>query len=467
MFVRGRAGGQLPARTRLKIGWWGWLSVWTAVGLAIRVGTVLGRPHRVPGGDAYFYHYAANLLASGKGFINPFLYYQHTPHQVVKAAATFPPGFVLVLTAAALVGFKSFFAQRIWCCIIGAIAIAVCGVTGREIAGRRVGLIAAFLVAVYPNIWMNDELAMSEALSPLIVAVVLLTVYRFWKRPGWKSGIWLGLSVGVATLTRDELSLLGLFVVIPVVLLARALTWRRRLAVLAVTAVAALAVVAPWVGYNMTRFKDPVFISTGLGVTLASANCHETYYGPFEGYWAWDCALRAPISPNVDESVQGAQAQKYAMRYIDAHPGRLVVVELARVGRAFGLFRPIQQIRLDSGVETRPYNWALTGLAMYYCLALLSVGGVAILRRRRVPVYPLLAVGLAVLVTITLAFGNTRYRSTFEVSLVILAAVQVDWFGSRLADWRRGRAGSLIKAGGPEPPNRREPSMVGLPGEAG
>ena len=29
-------------------------------------------------------------------------------------------------------------------------------------------------------------------------------------------------------------------------------------------------------------------------------------------------------------------------------------------------------------------------------------------------------------------FGQTRYRSTFEVSLVLLAAVQLDWFWSRL-----------------------------------
>ena len=60
----------------------------------------------------------------------------------------------------------------------------LCGYAGREIGGRRVGLIAAFLVAVYPNLWMSDELGLSEALSPLLVALVLLTAYRFWKRPG-------------------------------------------------------------------------------------------------------------------------------------------------------------------------------------------------------------------------------------------------------------------------------------------
>ena len=95
-------------------------------------------------------------------------------------------------------------------------------------------------------------------------------------------------------------------------------------------------------------------------------------------------------------------------------------------------FHPLQQIELDSTVETRPYHWAIVGLGMYYGLLALSVGGVIILRRRRIPVFPLLAIGLDVAISVALTFGQTRYRSTFEVSLVLLAAVQLDWFWSRL-----------------------------------
>ena len=93
---------------------------------------------------------------------------------------------------ASVVGFKSFFAHRVWCCVIGAAAVTVCGVTGREMAGRRAGLIAAFLVAVYPNIWMSDELGLSETLTPLLVALVLLCAYRFWRQPGLRRMLVLG-----------------------------------------------------------------------------------------------------------------------------------------------------------------------------------------------------------------------------------------------------------------------------------
>ncbi len=277
-----------------------------------------------------FYHNAANLLVGGKGFIDPLLYYGYLgqePHRIVQSAS-FPPGFVFVLAAASLVGFKSFFAHRIWCCLIGAAAIAICGLVGREIAGRRVGLIAACLVAIYPNIWMSDELGLSETLTPLLVAAVLLAAYRFWKDPGWRTVAWFGASIGVAAMARDELSLLGLFALVPMVLWTR-VEWRRRSVYVAVGTLSALVVIAPWVGYNMSRFQKPVFISTGLGVTLASANCSETYRGAFEGYWSWECALRAPSNPKGDESVQGSLAQHYAMQIIQANSNRIIPVELA------------------------------------------------------------------------------------------------------------------------------------------
>jgi 4-amino-4-deoxy-L-arabinose transferase-like glycosyltransferase len=402
------------------------------------------------------YHTAANVLADGKGFINPWLYLGR--HEVLQYAG-FPPGFIVVLAAASLVGLKSYFAQRIWCCVIGAAAVAFCGWTGREIAGPRVGLITAFVVAVYPNIWMNDEIAMSEALSPLIVAIVLLTAYRFWKNPSLRRAVWMGLSVGVAALVRDELSLLALFVVIPMVLTAHALTWQRRFLTLGAGLLCALVVVAPWVGYNLSRFSHPVFISAGLGPTLASTDCESVFYGPNTGYWSYPCAQAAPTGPSEDESAQSAAQEHYALDYVRSHENRIVPVAAARLGRAFGLFHPIQQIRLDRQVETRPYHWALLGLWMYYGLALLSIVGAVLLRQRKVPIFPLVGVGLTVVISVILTFGDTRYRTTFEVVLAILASVTVDWLWSRVASQRR--SGSTVDR---HPAQARDPSVLAQPG---
>jgi len=430
-----------PPSTR---GWWVGLGAITLVGFAIRLATVLGRPDRQPGGDAYYFHYAANLLVEGHGFIDPFQYNRHA--HVVVQMADWPPLFVVVLAATSVVGLKTFFAHRVWCCVIGAAAVAACGITGREVAGRRAGLLAALVVAVYPNIWMSDELALSETLTPLLVALVLLCAYRFWKQPRLRRMLWLGAATGLAILGRDELALLVPFVVLPLALGAR-VRWRTRLALGAAGTVAALTVIAPWVGYNMSRFERPTFISSGLGITLASANCDQTWSGPFEGYWSIQCGLRAPIDHHADRSVQAAQAQAYALHYIRTHEGRLLNVELARLGRAFGAFHPLEQVALDSYVETRPHRWALVGLGMYYALVALSVGGTVVLRRRGVPVFPLWAPGFVVLCTVLVSFGNTRYRTPFEVTLALLGAVAIDAVWGRLRPARLSP--SSTNPGGP------------------
>jgi 4-amino-4-deoxy-L-arabinose transferase-like glycosyltransferase len=405
--------------------WYFWLGLITLAGLALRVGfVVFFRRHAHGWGDPYFYSNQANLLVEGHGLINPFAYLRQN-HTVVQAA-DFPPLYTLVLAAASLVGLKSFFAHAVWTCFIGAAAVAVVGLLGREVAGdhgagRRVGLIAAAIAAVYPNLWMSNGLVQAESLSVLMTALVLLFAYRFWRRPEPMRALVLGLSLGLAILTRDELALLVVFLALPLALLARSLRLGRRLALLGVALLSVVVVLAPWATFNLTRFQNPELISTGLGVTLATANCDTTYYGRLTGYWSLNCALKIPV--HGDESVSDSTLRHAALQYVGNHTSRLPAVIGARLGRAFGLYKPIQQVNLDVFLERRPKAPAFIGLYMYYVLAVSSLVGAWLLHRRRVIIYPMLAVAANVVVSVIVAFGQTRYRSPLEVVLVVLAAV--------------------------------------------
>jgi 4-amino-4-deoxy-L-arabinose transferase-like glycosyltransferase len=415
-----------------------------AVGLAIRLVAVVGRSGRTPIDDAFYYHYAANLLVGGYGFIDPFTYYGLTGHPIhtqVQTAA-WPPMFVWVLAMASLVGFKSYFAHRIWCCIIGAAAIVVCGMAGREIAGRRVGILTALVVAIYPNIWMSVEPAMSETLTPLVIGLVLWAAYRFWKQPSWQRAAILSLCIALGALARDELTTLFILLLVPLCLLARDSNWRRRFAMLGVAAAVGVVVIGPWVGYNMSRFSKPVFISDGLGSTLASADCAPTFSsGQFEGFWDFACQVHAKVPKHPeDESVTATARQDDALHFLRTHLNRLVPVTLAKVARGFGFFRPYQQVRLDIFFELRPARWAFVGLWSYYALFALSIPGLVVLIRRKITVLPLAAVTVAVVLTMMVAFGDTRYRTPFEIVLAILASVAVDGLVNTVVGRRRKRA---------------------------
>jgi len=426
--------------------WLAWVGLDTVLALAVRVATVLGRPNRSPTGDPFSYHFGANLLVEGFGFIDPWLYYGHNLHLHYQSAE-YPPLFIGLLAISSLVGFKSFFAHRIWSCVIGAAGVPIAAYLGRDVMGggrqgRRVGLLVGLIVALYPNIWMSNEQVMSETIDPLVVGLVLLTAYRFWRRPGVWNAVAFGVALGVAALGRDELSLLTL-IALPLMLGARAITWRARWGRLGLAAAAFCLVVGPWVGFNMVRFDKPVLISTGLGNTLASADCANTFSGSKAGYWSLACALAAPHYQYQDASVTSAQAQAYAMRFIRAHESALPRVIFDREGRTFAFWNPTLQIRQDAGVEIRPFHWAEVGLYSYYALLVLSIPAVIALRRRRIPIYPLLFVLGNVAISVAITLGQTRYRSPFELCLAITGAIGIELTGGFLWNHRPRRPRSV------------------------
>jgi 4-amino-4-deoxy-L-arabinose transferase-like glycosyltransferase len=401
-----------------------------AVALGLRVGYVLGWQQIEEsdlGGDAYYYHSAANLLADGEGFVHPFFW----DEGIRAPGADHPPAYQIVLAVPSLLGFDSVQDHQLVSCLLGAITVGLAGVAGRQIAGRRAGLIAAGLTALYPNVWMNDAAIMSETLALLFGVVVVICAYEAWRRPSWRWFAATGLAIGLASMARAEGVMLVALVVWPLAAWARGLDgWRVRLGRLLVGSGAAVLVMAPWVIANMVRFDEPTTLSTQLGPTLDVANCDETYYGKALGAWSFDCA--SDPEANADRSTIDKQLRDEAIEYARDHAGRLPVVTAARFGRAWGLYDPLEQLKFDRFAENRPLGASRAGLAGYYVIAAGAVAGVVLLRRRGVPSFPLVAGVINVAVTVVLFYGSTRFRAPAEPSLVLLAAVAGDALFSRL-----------------------------------
>ena len=419
------------------------------VGLALRVAYVLIVKHdQKLWGDAFFYHYQAEAILHGHNFPIPYLYrFSH----VIRPAADHPPLWTILLAGADLLGLRSYEGHKLYSCVIGTGTIAAVGFLGRRVATERAGLIAAGVAALYPNFWANDGLAQSETPLLLAIAVTMLVAYRFWRRPTWRVAAAFGAAVGISALIHPEMILLGPLVGIPLAIGRRTFDWRGRIGLLAVMGAASTLVIAPWVGRNLATFEDPVYLSNGIDETMLVSNCDSTYYGQYVGWWDMRCILAHEHDViSDDQSVSFTHYRKLALDYMRAHKSRLPVVIAARLGRGWNLYKPIQGTRLDVG-EGRELWVNRLGLVSFYLLVPLAIGGVVVLRRRRVPSYPLLALAATVSVGMATTFGNTRYRTAAEVALAILAAVFVD----RLIG--RGRDGShrLVEAG--EPPIERVP----------
>ncbi|MEI7886471.1 MAG: glycosyltransferase family 39 protein [Actinomycetes bacterium] len=417
-----------------------YLSPLLLLALVIRVAFVLIRQASVQlvTGDAYWYHFQAKLVADGRGFLNPFDFYKEG---IVSQGADHPPGFVLVLTILDWLGISSAQGQRLAMCLLGTVTVAVIAYLGRRLGGVRVGLIAAFIAAVYPNMWINDGMLMVETVFILATAVALLACYRYFSRPNRADVVLLSVALTVAAMTRPEAILLFLLLAVPIVLARRQISWKERVVQLAIAACIPILAFTPWVLYNQSRFEDPVFISTGAGQTLAAGNCELTFSGDHLGFYDTKCLLTPQIiEPTTpDRSLRDSEYRKIAKSYIAAHTSELPKVMAARVGRVWHVFRVDQSIGLDGFIEGRAggapgggFFIVREALWSYFVLMPLALFGLVLLRRKREKIYPLLMQPALVTVVAAMTFGITRYRAGAEVTIVVCAAVTISMVVSKL-----------------------------------
>ncbi|HUI48739.1 MAG TPA: glycosyltransferase family 39 protein [Acidimicrobiia bacterium] len=408
-------------------------------------------PSKCERGDELFYNAEANNLANGHGFTEPFTALT-SPGSKAQPAADHPPLTVLVLAPVSWLADHPPLSwvikeplhdhvreHRYTMVLLGTVLVGLIGLLGRRIAGDSVGLVAAGIAAISPNIWVNDGLVMSETLTALTVVAAMLATLWWRDKPSWRRAAAVGAICAIATLARVEFVLL-----VPLLAIGAALTmprpWAERAKLAAVATAVALVVLAPWVGFNLTRFHDPTFVSTNDGLTLAGANCDPVYHGSATAFWSLSCAANPPPG---DQSQASSALRRRGLDYMRAHLGRLPVVVAARIGRTWSLFRPLDMVKLNTGEDREEWVTRL-GLVVYYPTLLLAIAGSVVLWRRRASrfaLWVLLVPPIIVTLNTMATYGQTRFRAGAEPSLALLAAVGAVAIVRRLRRPARAHAG--------------------------
>ncbi|MBI00769.1 MAG: hypothetical protein CL467_09305 [Acidimicrobiaceae bacterium] len=443
---------------------WGRIVAMALVGLLVRLSYVFVAQWGGPlSGDGIYYHEAANLMADGLGFTEPYRYLYGGGHETlfvndpaavvvtansklpighIEPTAGHPPLWVVFLGVFSFFGLTSVGSHQVISAMVGASGVLAVGLTAQQVERSTgisgVALPAAALTAVHASFWLNDGLLMSETLIVPLTALLLGSALQFNRRPAVNTAVVLGVVAGLAALTRAEL-----MVALPLITIG---VLRRPnaaipgvvprggkpprvycLKMLAIVGLTFMLIVAPWIVRNLAVFEDPVLLSNGSGILLAQANCDATYYGDKQGYWEYQCGLPQPLGADgmpIDESQRDVIYRQRGLDYIAAHPGRLVThVVPKRIARYWGAYAPIQQLRADVLVENRPMRLSVLGYAQFLAVSGLGLVGITALLRRRQPLLTLLALPIAGTVVAGLTFGTTRYRVSAEVALVLLAAI--------------------------------------------
>jgi hypothetical protein len=404
----------------------------TSLGLAIATLPWIESPN--PLGDGAFWHNSANLLADGRGFLHGISYLTNGAE---IQAADHPPLFIVWLAAFSVIGLDGTVAHQVATGIVAALCVPALATVGQKIGGPNVGTIVAWITAIHPVVWGWTKMTMSEPLAILMIALLLIAALRVQISAQrnilkWPQLVVLGTIFGLATLTRSELLIAGL----AVVLISTASHDLRRWTFRSTAAgLVALLVVSPWVIHNLNRFEEPVLLSVGAEVTLVATNCDDVYQGKTVGYWSWRCIsegweaaqnslLRSGIS-NPDQSQLAQELDTRWRQYVSENKLQAVKVVGFRLLRAFGIYKPRVQFELDK-LEGRDYPVIYGAWGLYYLLIPLSLLGASLLWRRRKIALIVLAPFATAALTIAITFGNTRYRLGADVSMIVLSALSIN-----------------------------------------
>lgn len=431
---------------------WGVVGVATAIGLVVRVlYTVLfqwSHPPRYLFSDEFHYRVRAALLANGYGFtthVYPTMVTKRMVQEVVLvvnsaravleplyshgsaavAAATYPPLTSILLAGADLIGLVTSNSQMLIMVVIGTLTVWVIGATGRRVAGPGVGVLAAFIAALYPVFWIESSQVEPEPISILLVTVALYFTYRMYQtaRPLFAAA--LGVVCGIAILTRTEALMLIPILIWATALFIPSLARLKRLKLACIGTAVALLVILPWAVFTLTAFNRPEFLSSNGGPTLLDGNCPASYYGPDIGLPGLQCRL-SPSQQVGDESNQDYLARSIAFSYFKSHLSRAPLVFAVRFARSWYLYAPNQDVQWEDG----PYNMSpsvqYAGIVVFWILLVLGTVGVVALRRRRSYMWPLLGVIILYTAVCTFILPYLRFRSIGDVGLVLLAAAGVD-----------------------------------------
>ncbi|MEO0495656.1 MAG: glycosyltransferase family 39 protein, partial [Actinomycetota bacterium] len=338
----------------------------------------------------------------------------------------FPPLWPMLLAVLDVVGFDGPNEQRAFGALLGGATIVVIGLLAAALADRRTGVVAASLAAIYPQLIVIDTSLLAEGLAVLLVATALLGVVRARQADGGVVGPagrrwWLlaAIALGLGALTRSEIVLLALVLVVPACRVPDRRAWARAAGI----GLAGVVVcIGGWTVRNAVSLGDVQPFTNNSGTLIAGANCDAVYSGSQIGLWRFDCVV-AIDTDGLDESAAASERRSVGVEHALDNLGDLPAVGTVRLLRTFGAWDIRTQLFFES-LEGRDYDWLWAGWYGWLAVVALAGGG-AVAADREVwrSRWPLVAPLGVVVFTALASYGNQRFRAIAEPGMLVLAAI--------------------------------------------
>lgn len=357
-----------------------------------------------------------------------FDYFVLSEHDRIHYFLQRPPLWPLLLTAVGQV-FDGVLALRLVTVVLGSLAAALVAVLARDLFGRRTGLVAGILFAVYPEHVFFSHYLWAEVFFGLLCLGAAIPFFRYVSEPERGRGrLWAAcLVAGLALLTKEFAG--ALFLGMAVTLAARPAT--RSIATLGAATAIFLAPFLLYVGWAFAQPDAktlPLYAAVGnfreaLGLEFRSA---ETSRSADVRELAGALAARG-----LGERVRATRHQLYNLWTPNSFP----LKRLTPKGRKYR-FSPSWAWGYGEGFSRR---WFVPFVGFYAFAMVLGLAGLFLSDAT-----PFRTFAVTCLVVLSgasvLALYVSRFRLPFMFLMIVYAAyalVRLPELWPRLGDWRR------------------------------
>jgi 4-amino-4-deoxy-L-arabinose transferase-like glycosyltransferase len=331
------------------------------------------------------------------------------------------------------------------------LSVATCLLTylvGREVFDRRVGLVGAAVVALFPSQVFYSTVLMTEVTWTFFVMLFLYLVLRLTIRSiSWQAVALLGLLLGAASLIRGEMVLFPLVLIGVWAVAHRSL--RRALRYGAITFAAVAVALLPWTVRNWVSLGYPVAISTGSADNLLAGHwVGATGLGSFVPGQALNDKYSYLSNPEREVRVYRDEIRQ-ALSFALHNPGtelQLIPKKLRYFYREDSRALVLVQVYRPPLDQTAVARLRDIANGYYYLVGAVAVLGAVLWFSLRDP-RKLLILSLILYYSILFGFvfiGEERFHSAIIPALALLAAASLVGMGERARGWsthRRGSAG--------------------------
>lgn len=418
------------------------------VAVALRVMSALLQGDTVtvlPGiDDQVSYHALAVRVLGGHGFTFATNWWPNT----LAGQPTAQWSFLYTLYLAgvyALVGVHPLVARLLQAIAAGVLYPWLAWRIGDRVFGKRVGLIAAALSAIYIYFVYYAGALMTETFYILAIlwAFDLVTALAQPRTSASgpvvatrKTWLLLGLALGTATLLRQLITFFVpvVFVWLLVVLHRKAVTepsgsgdysWRSSVVGLLLTTSVIAAMILPWTIRNYVAFHQFVPLNTNAGYVFFWANnpVYGTHFVPILSDQEYEALIPANLR-GLDEATLSQDLLEKGIQFVLADPGRYALLSLSRIPVYFEFWPSA-----DSGLVSNLSRVFSFGILLPFMLLGLFI---SVRRWRRMPDSQRSSIALLYLFIIVyslihiLSWTLIRYRLPVDAILILFAADAID-----------------------------------------